>query len=67
MAEQIKVLFGVNIPGGPWNIVLNVGPAERGRGPLLNFGTPSYLRNGRSYRLEMLCACRGVGALTKTI
>jgi len=24
--EQIKMLFGVNTPGGPWNIVLDVGP-----------------------------------------
>jgi len=23
MAEQIKILFGVNTPGGPWNIVLD--------------------------------------------
>jgi len=26
MAEQIKMLFDVNTPGGPWNIVLDVGP-----------------------------------------
>jgi len=26
MAEQIKMLFGVNIPGGPLNTVLDVGP-----------------------------------------
>jgi len=26
MAEQIKMLFGVNTTGGPWNIVLEVGP-----------------------------------------
>jgi len=26
MAEQIKTLFGVNTPGGPWNIMLDVGP-----------------------------------------
>jgi len=26
MAEQIKMLFGVNNPGSPWNIVLDVGP-----------------------------------------
>jgi len=35
MAEQIKVLFVVNTPGDPWNIVLKVGhdpPTERGRG-----------------------------------
>jgi len=46
MAEHM--LFGVNTPGGPWNIVLDVGPdplTERGRGPLLTFGLSSYLRN----------------------
>jgi len=26
MAEQIKMLFGVNTPGGPWSIVLDVSP-----------------------------------------
>jgi len=34
--------FGVNNPGGPWNIVLDMGPdpsIEKGSGPLLNFGT----------------------------
>jgi len=25
MAEQIKILFRVNTPGGPWNIVLDGG------------------------------------------
>jgi len=32
MAEQIKMLFRVNTPIGPWNIVLNVGldPPQRG-------------------------------------
>jgi len=43
MAKQIKMLFGVNTPGGPWSIVLNVGghdPLYReGKGPLLNFWT----------------------------
>jgi len=24
-AEQIKMLFGVNTPGGPWNVVLDGG------------------------------------------
>jgi len=44
VAEQIKMLFGVNTPRGPWNIVLDVGPdtpTESERGLLLNFGTPS--------------------------
>jgi len=49
-AEQIKMLFGVNSLGGPWNIVLYEGSVppqtERGGPILLNFGTPSYFRNG---------------------
>jgi len=35
MAEQIKMLLGVNTPGGPWNLVLKVDPdpsTERGIG-----------------------------------
>jgi len=28
MAEQIKMLFGANTPGGPWSIVLDVGSAD---------------------------------------
>jgi len=35
MAKQIQMLFGMNTPGGPRNIVLDVGPdplTERGRG-----------------------------------
>jgi len=49
MAEQIKILFGVKTPGVPWNIVLDMGTGpntEREGDRLLNFGTPSYLRNG---------------------
>jgi len=41
-AEPIKMLFGMNTPGDPWNIVLDVGPdpPQRGEGgPLLNFGS----------------------------
>jgi len=26
MAEQIKMVFRVNAPGGPWNTALDVGP-----------------------------------------
>jgi len=40
MTDQIKMLFGVNTPGGPWNIVLDVDPdppSERGRGPTFKF------------------------------
>jgi len=54
MAEQIKMLFGMNTPGGPWNIVLKVGPVpttDRGRGPLLNFGTP--LISSEQLKLEI--------------
>jgi len=43
VAEQIKMLFGVNTPGDPWNIVLGVGPDPPQReveGPVLNLGTP---------------------------
>jgi len=39
-AEQIKMLFGVNTPGGPRDIVLDVGPdppTERGRRPTFKF------------------------------
>jgi len=32
MAEQIKKLCGMNIPGGSWNIVLDVGPDPPQRG-----------------------------------
>jgi len=40
MAEQINMLFGGNTPGGPWNIVLDVGPdlsSEREKGPSFKF------------------------------
>jgi len=40
MAELMKMLFGVNTPGGSWHIVLDVGPdppTERGRGPGIKF------------------------------
>jgi len=38
---------------------------EKG-GPLLKFGTPSYLHNSWSYIIESSCAYRWLGALTKT-
>jgi len=37
------VLFRVNTPGGPWNVVLNMGPdppTKRGRGPTIKFWGP---------------------------
>jgi len=44
MAEWIKMLFGVNTPGGPRNIVLDGGAdpstGERAGDIILNFGTP---------------------------
>jgi len=43
MAEQIKMLLGVNTRRGQWNIVLDMGPDPPQReeeGPVLNFGTP---------------------------
>jgi len=42
MVEQIKMLFGVNTPGNPCNIVLDGGPGpptKRGGDPVLNVGT----------------------------
>jgi len=47
--EQIKMLFGVNTPGGPRNIVRRRtwSPPQRGEGgPLLNLGTTPSLGNG---------------------
>jgi len=54
MAEQIKMLFRVNTPGCPWNIVLDVGtdPPQRRRG---------------GPRLEILCAYRLIGALSENL
>jgi len=49
MAEQIKMQFGVNTHGGPWNIVLNVGldpPRKEKKAHFSILGTPSYLQNG---------------------
>jgi len=40
MAEQIKMMFGLNTHGGPWNIVLDVGadpPHREGKGPCFKF------------------------------
>jgi len=59
IAEQIKMLFGMNTPGGPRNIVLDVGPdapTERGRGPVLNYGTPFGTAKSRNLKL---CVHRG--------
>jgi len=33
----------------------------------INFGTPSYLLNGRNYGIEIYCAYRRLWALTKTM
>jgi len=43
MAEQIKMLFGVNTPGGPQNDVLDMSPdppTDRERGPTFKFWDP---------------------------
>jgi len=68
MAEQIKMLFGVNTPGNPRNIVLKVvpdPPQRRGGGPVLNFGTPIF---GTAEARDLtFCAHREVGALTTTM
>jgi len=42
MAEQIKMLFGVSTPGGPWNIVLKVDPDphREGEGTTFKFWDP---------------------------
>jgi len=39
MAEQFKMLFGVNTPGGPWSIVLDADPdpPQTGRGTACEF------------------------------
>jgi len=41
MAEQIKMLFGVNTPGGPRNIVLDGGPDPPQRGDSMQ-PSPNY-------------------------
>jgi len=65
MAEQIKMLFGVNTPGRPWNIVLDVGPdpvIERERGPNFKFWDPLVsLGTAEARNLKILCAYRGLG------
>jgi len=62
MAERIKMLSGVNTPGSPWNIMLDGGPdLPTERSHVTYFwilGPSSYLRNGWSYRLEILHASR---------
>jgi len=43
MVEEIKMMFGMNTPGGPWNIVLDAGtdpPTERGKGLSFKFWDP---------------------------
>jgi len=47
VAEWIIILFGINPPGGSWNI--DGGPASPNRGGLernFDFCDPLYLRNG---------------------
>jgi len=44
MAEQTKMVFGVNTPGGPCSIVLKEipDPPQRGGSPVLNFVPPVF-------------------------
>jgi len=69
MAEQIKMLFGVNNSGGPRNIVLDVGhnlPTERMRGPILNFEIPPISGTAEARDLKFCVHIKGRG-LTKTV
>jgi len=63
MAEQIKMLFGVNTSGGPWNTVLKEHPnlpTERERGPAFNFGNPSIFKMAEARDFKF-CTCIGSG------
>jgi len=62
MAEQIKMLFGVNTRGGPWNIVLDVGPDP----PQTGGGEPTRI-SGMAATRDWNIAYRGLGTLTKII
>jgi len=57
MGEQIKMLFGVNTPWGPWNIVLHGGPdhPQTGVGCHAFLGPPCVLGTAEA------------GALRKTV
>jgi len=67
MAEQIKMLFGVNTLEG--NIVLDVSPnppqKERG-GPTFKFWDPRIAGTAEARDLKF-SACTGLGAITKTV
>jgi len=48
-AGRIKMLFGTNTAGGPWNIVLDVGlliPLQRKSKAVREYGPTTYLHNG---------------------
>jgi len=64
-AERIKILFGMNTLVGSMNIVLVRGLGSWGK--FCQLRTRTYIKIGRSYRLEILCAYRGLGTLIKTI
>jgi len=70
-AEQIKMLFGVNTPWNPRNIVLDVGPdpPQRGRGTQFKFRDPPLIFGTAEVRDLKFCmhADSGVEALTKTM
>jgi len=71
MAEQIKMLFGINTHGGAWNIVLDVGPdppTNRGRKFTFQFWDPLHIyRTAEARDWKIFRACRGVGALKKSM
>jgi len=59
MAEQSKMLFGVNTPGGPGNIVLEGGSDRgRGQGRMAYFwilGTPCSSGKAEARDLKLMC------------
>jgi len=60
MAKQIKIMFGVNTLGDPWNIVLAVGPdlsspTITGRGPTFKFKDPSHISGMAKARELKFC------------
>jgi len=61
MAKQIKMLFGVNTPGGPWDIVFHGGliPTDREGDLLLNFGTPRISRMAEATDWKLCAHTKG--------
>jgi len=58
------MLFGMNTPGDPWNIVLDMGPdspTERGRGPSFKFWDPLLSMEGLKLELKFCVYIEGWG------